>query len=73
MTDEELKLRGVEVLFAALGAVEAERFVSLLSQSPFDYTKWQTKLWPDASLEALSQGAMALRRASDSREADGAL
>ncbi len=72
MTDEELKVRGVEALFAALGPVEAERFVSLLSQSSFDYTKWQAKLWPDASLEELSRGAMTFRRGSAPGESGAA-
>ena len=65
ITDEELKLRGVRALIAALGEVEAERFVSLLTRAPFDYTKWQANLWPDVGVEELSREAMRVRRASD--------
>jgi len=65
ITDEELKVQGVRALIAALGDVEAARFVSLLTRSPFDYTKWQATLWPDAGVEELSREAMRARRASD--------
>jgi hypothetical protein len=68
MTDEELKVRGVRALIAALGDVQAERFVSLLSRAPFDYTKWQANLWPDVGVEELSREAMRLRRASEQAE-----
>jgi hypothetical protein len=62
MTDEEIKVRGVRALVAALGDVQAERFVSLLTRAPFDYTKWQTELWPNQEVEALSHAAMEMRK-----------
>jgi hypothetical protein len=65
ITDEELKVQGIRVLIAALGDVQAERFVSLLTRAPFDYTKWQTSLWPDVGVEELSREAMRVRRASE--------
>jgi len=64
ITDEELKVQGVRALIAALGDVEAERFVSLLTRAPFDYTKWQAELWPDVDVEQLSRDAMKPRRIS---------
>jgi hypothetical protein len=64
ITDEELKVQGIRVLIAALGDVQAERFVSLLTRAPFDYTKWQASLWPDVGVEKLSSEAMRLRRAT---------
>jgi hypothetical protein len=64
ITDEELKVQGVRALIAALGDVQAERFVSLLTRAPFDYTKWQAGLWPDVDVEELSRQAMQLRNAS---------
>jgi hypothetical protein len=63
-TDEELKVQGVRALVAALGDVEAERFVSLLTRAPFDYTKWQASLWPSHSVDELSRSAMEMRRAA---------
>lgn len=65
ITDEELKVQGVRALIAALGDVQAERFVSLLTRAPFDYTKWQANLWPDRGVEELSAEAMRIRRASE--------
>jgi hypothetical protein len=62
ITDEELKVQGVRALIAALGDVQAERFVSLLTREPSDYTKWQASLWPDAGVEELSRDAMLVRR-----------
>jgi len=62
MTDEEIKVRGVRALVAALGDVQAEKFVSLLTRAPFDYTKWQAELWPNQEVEALSRAAMEMRR-----------
>jgi hypothetical protein len=58
ITDEELKVQGVRVLMAALGGVQAGRFVSLLSRAPFDYTRWQRELWPDLRVDELSRAAM---------------
>jgi hypothetical protein len=65
MTDEEIKVQGVRALMEALGVVQAERFVSLLTRAPFDYTKWQASLWPDRGIEDLSRAAMELRRSSE--------
>lgn len=63
--DEQLEVRGVRALIAALGDVEAGRFISLLTRAPFDYPKWQATLWPDVGVEELSREAMRLRRASE--------
>lgn len=65
ITDEELKVQGVRALIAALGEVQAERFVSLLTRAPFDYTKWQANLWPDVEVEDLSRAAMLARGKSE--------
>ena len=67
ITDEELKVKGVRALIAALGDVQAERFVSLLTRAPFDYTKWQASLWPDVGVEQLSREAMQMRAAQGRR------
>ena len=62
ITDTEIRRRGIEVLIAALGEVEAERFISLIIREPFDYTVWQRTLWQTEELEQLSQSAMAYRK-----------
>ena len=62
MTDTELKIKGLHTLTAALGEVEAERFITLILREPFDYTKWQEHLWEDRSIEEISQSAMKKRK-----------
>lgn len=61
MTDEELKVEGLKVLTEALGDVQAEKFIALIMRSPFDYTRWQRKLWVEKSVEDISDAAMKLR------------
>jgi len=58
MTDTEIKIRGMEVLFAELGEIKTERFISLILREPFDYTKWQRSLWQHKSVEEISKMAM---------------
>ncbi len=59
--DEEIKLEGMKALIAALGDVQAERFVALMLRARFDYTKWQGKLWPEKTVADVSRAAMELR------------
>lgn len=61
MTDTELKIKGFNTLFKALGEVAAERFISLLLKEPFDYTEWQKHIWEDRSIEDISKAAMQSR------------
>ena len=61
MTNAEIKIKGVEVLISSLGEVDAERFIALIQQEQFDYTKWQRNLWEGRSLEEISRRAMAIR------------
>jgi len=62
MTDTEIKLKGVKTLIKALGIVEAERFIALMSREPFDYTEWQRNLWANESIQEISHKAMEYRK-----------
>ncbi len=62
ITDEQLKIEGLKALTEALGDVQAEKFIALIMRSPFDYTKWQKKLWVGKSVEDISNAAMELRK-----------
>ena len=62
LTDTEIKITGFRALVAALGDVQAERFIVLIQREPFDYTRWHRTLWPDKSVEEISQAAMTHRR-----------
>jgi hypothetical protein len=65
MTDTEIRLKGIQVLTAQLGDVEAERFVALIQREPFDYTKWREGLDEDLSIEEISKKAMKLRKKTE--------
>ncbi len=62
MTNTEIKVKGLRILTESLGLVEAERFVALIQQEPFDYTKWRDGLFEDLSVEEISRKAMESRR-----------
>ncbi len=51
----------MKALISALGDVQAERFITLILRTSFDYTKWQQKLWPERSIAEISQAAMQMR------------
>jgi hypothetical protein len=61
ITDAEVKLKGVGALVAALGEVDAERFITLLNREPFDYTAWQEKIFPELGVHDISKLAMNFR------------
>ena len=58
IADEEIKLEGMRALVTALGDVQAERFITLVMRTSFDYTKWQQKLWVERSVADISREAM---------------
>jgi hypothetical protein len=62
ITDTEIRRRGTHALIEALGDVEAERYLAIVSREPFDYTKWQKDLWPERSIEDISDAAARLRQ-----------
>ncbi len=61
-TDSEIKYEGLQALIASLGDVNAERFITLISREPFDYTRWQKSLWTDKSVREISSKAMAWQK-----------
>ena len=58
-SDTILKLEGINLLIDNLGEVDAERFITLIIKEPFDYTKWQKKLFQGKRVKELSNEAMA--------------
>lgn len=57
-TDSVVKSDGMNILLEHLGRVDAERFVTLIMQEPFDYTKWQENLFCNLSVDELCDRAM---------------
>jgi hypothetical protein len=60
-TDTEIKVDGTKALIDALGELQAERFIALITREPFDYTRWQKDMWPERSIEEISETAMKYR------------
>ncbi len=52
-TDTAVYLEAMEALIAALGHVDAERFVVMVKRDTFDYTEWRRNLWKDKSIEEI--------------------
>ena len=61
LTDTEIKRKGVRILIEKLGAVDAEKFISLINKEPFDYIQWQSTLWSDQTIEQVSEKARLYR------------
>jgi len=63
-TEAEIRTTGMQALIAALGLVEAERFIAALSRDKFDYTQWRRTGLPDTDIETLTEQAnQAMRQA----------
>ncbi len=56
-TDEEIKVEGTQALIHAMGPVEAERYVALMSRGKFDYTTWRQTVQPEGSVREISHKA----------------
>jgi len=50
-TDTALRVEAMNVLEKAFGAVEAERFISLVKRDSFDYTEWRRGLWNEMTID----------------------
>ena len=52
-TDNELSVKCMNVLMDAVGPVDAERFVCIVTNAAFDYTEWQKNLFEGETLDTL--------------------
>ena len=57
-TDTIIKNEGMKILIEHLGKIEVERFISLITREPFDYTKWRNELWEGKTVKEISEAAM---------------
>ena len=57
LTDDVLRAKGMGVLEANLGPVEALRFLALLSHESFDYQSWRDKHFQGMSLAEILKRA----------------
>lgn len=61
MNDTVIRNKGMKILIEHLGKVEAERFITLITREPFDYTEWQSTLWEGKTVKEISEEAMEYR------------
>ena len=52
-SDNELAVKCMSVLMDAVGPVDAERFVSIVTNAAFDYTEWQRNLFEGETVDSL--------------------
>ena len=55
--DTEIRAAGIQALVAALGLVDAERFVASLSRERIDFTEWRRTNLPKTSVTEPSKNA----------------
>ena len=67
MTDSEIRSKGAAALVESLGAVEAERFITLTLREPFDYSKWRQPLFEDHTIDEISRAAAKHRETQKNR------
>ena len=58
LTDTEIRRKGLRALIQALGEVEAEKFITLITREQFDYTEWQKTLWENKTIDMINEGAV---------------
>ena len=58
-TDPVVRIEAMDVLIAALGTVDTERFICMIKRDTFDYTEWRRNLWKDNTIEEIHEMATA--------------
>ena len=59
ISDNELTLRGMNLLKDEFGPVDAERFIYVMTKDEFDYTEWQRNLFKGETVRSLGEKMMA--------------
>lgn len=54
----------MRALFQVLGAVEAERFITLINREHFDYTEWRKSQWQDETVASIASRTRSMREAA---------
>ena len=61
VSDNELTVKGMNLLKDQLGPVDAERFVYILVKDRFDYTEWQKDLFKGETVRSLGEKMKAFK------------
>ena len=59
ISDNELTMRGMNLLKDEFGPVDAERFIYVMTRDGFDYTEWQHDLFQGETVKSLGEKMMA--------------
>lgn len=59
MNNLEILDAGFDSLVAALGLINAERFITIIKTDDFDYTKWRRNYFENRDIDSLSDEAVA--------------
>lgn len=62
-TDTVIRTEGMRLLIENLGLLEAEKFILLIRTEAFDYTKWQSNLWADKTVDEIFNAAKEFEQA----------
>lgn len=65
MLDAVLMTEGMQTLIDRFGIVDAERFIGLMNQEPFDYTKFHHALFENMTVDEICDAADAASRELD--------
>jgi hypothetical protein len=52
-TDMILRADAMDALIKNLGAIDAERFISIVKSDNFNYTEWQREFWKDKTIDEI--------------------
>ena len=61
ISDNELTVRGMNLLKDEFGPVDAERFVYVMTRDGFDYTEWQRNLFKGETVRSLGEKMRAFK------------
>ncbi len=61
ISDNELTVRGMNLLKEEFGPVDAERFVYVMTRDGFDYTEWQRNLFKGETVRSLGEKMRAFK------------
>ncbi len=56
-TENVLRVEAMDALIQTLGAVDAERFISIIKRDAFDYTEWRRSIWDGMTIEDIYRDA----------------